>query len=57
MDHPDGLAKRKPVFDARAFDRLVSGPVMDMWSGLCFFGAFLHAGRFCRPPLCLEEDS
>ena len=57
MDHPNGLAKRKPVFDARAFDRLVSGSIMDMWSGLHFFGAFLHAGCFRWPPLRLEEDS
>ena len=57
MDDPDGVAKRKPVFDTRIFDRLVSGSVMDMWSGLRFLGAFLYAGCFRRPPLHPEEDS
>ena len=57
MDHPDGMAKRKPDFNARASDRLVSGSVMDMWSGLRLLGAFLYAGCFRRPPLHPEEES
>ena len=51
------MAKRKPDFNARAFDRLVSRSVMGMRSGLRFLGAFLYAGCFRWPPLHPEEDS
>ena len=57
MDHPDGVAKSKSVFNARVFGRLVSGPIMGMWSSLRFLCAFLLVGGFHRPPLHLEEDS
>jgi len=59
MDHPDGVANLngKPVFDARAFDRLVSGPIMGLWSSLRLLGALLHVGGSHRPPLHQEQDS
>ena len=57
MDHPDGMAKGKPDFDPRVFDRLVCGSVMGMWPSMLLLGAFLHVGSFRWPPLHLEEDS
>jgi len=57
MDHPDGVAKGKPIFDPRVFDYLVGGSIMGMWPGMFFLLAFLHVGGFHRPPLHLEEDS
>ena len=57
MDYPDGVAKGKPTFYARVFDRLVGGSIMGMWCSIFFLGAVLHVGDFCWPPLHPEADS